>query len=114
MSEFREYTIDFVSGLPDQRKQKEFNIDCYPNPFLEKTSFIIDCDNLPDIRNAYIKIHDITGKVQSVIPITGTPDINNQIKIEWVNTNKISDGIYNYSLYHLNEVIATGKMIISN
>lgn len=109
---FKEFTIDYIVGYQGLEINQEYKISCFPNPFINKTDFIIDCKKNQPLNNAHIKICNLGGKVITLIPINNLPDKNGQIRIKWSNSAGIREGNYIFSLHQEHDILATGKLII--
>ena len=110
---FYEFTIDYIVGYQNFEIVKNFNIYNFPNPFVKQTEFVIDCKINQPLNNSHIRIRDMSGKVLSILPVSNLPDEKGQIKIKWLNSACLGAGHYIYSLYQDQDILATGKMIIS-
>ena len=96
---------DDGQGDKHANTNNDVQIGLYPNPFSSEAVLNISSDNI--LSNASLNIYNITGKV-----------VRSQINI---NTNTITikkenlpQGIYFYQLLNSDEIISSGKFIISD
>lgn len=78
-----------------------------PNPAKEST--IVNCFISSETTNAYIQIFNTMGGVVQKIPVTtmGQSEI-------YIDTNKLPNGIYIYSLFADGRLVDTKRMIVAN
>ncbi|MEZ5198621.1 MAG: hypothetical protein R2764_20215 [Bacteroidales bacterium] len=110
---FYEFNIDYIVGQPDVKTSENYKISNFPNPTNGNTEFVIDCKGNQPPDNAYIKINDINGKKLTVLPVSNPPDGNGQIKINWQNQSGLEVGNFIYTLIQGDDILATGKMMIT-
>lgn len=80
------------------------NIKVYPNPFSDKTTFIIQAGNLNDKYSFELK--DILGKT-----VRSINEINDQQFS--ISRNNLETGVYFYKIYSAETIIGVGKIIIN-
>ena len=78
-----------------------------PNP--AKGSTIVNCFISSETTNAYIQIFNTMGGMILKIPINATGQ--NEI---YIDTNKLPNGIYIYSLFADGRLVDTKRMIVAN
>jgi trimeric autotransporter adhesin len=86
------------------RVGKKFEMNAYPNPFSSETliTFII-----PDSHNAYLQITNLNGLSVFSLPIAGGS--SNIL----VSSEKLSPGIYIYSIYANDKLLGSKRLIVA-
>lgn len=95
-------SLGMKSSVTDNKSKLFQNV---PNPFRENT--VIRFQLTEDVRNAYIYIFDMTGKMLRQIPI------DSSMQSVTVNGYELSSGMYLYSLVINGQEIDTKRMILS-
>lgn len=95
------FTVTLATGIPNYDQSQ--NISIFPNPI--STTATIQINEQLKLKNAEMKIMDVTGRVVKTISSIQ----NNEFMFD---REKLSDGIYFYQLLQDGSVITNGKLVI--
>lgn len=95
------FTVTLATGIANYNLSQNINI--FPNPI--NTTATIKINERLKVKNAEMKIVDITGRVVKTISSIQTNEFT-------FDRDKLSDGIYFYQLIQNGTVISNGKLVI--
>lgn len=85
-------------------------LDSYPNPFDESTTIAIQVNDLKKVKEAYLMITDIQGKLIQRIPVNLSMGMN---EILYTHGYHVS-GTYQYTLFLDGQAVGSKKMVFTN
>jgi len=103
-SEFVETTVRYAAGTTSIEEQNNVITSVYPNPATDLINFNFATGN--NITNGTITITDLSGKIVKTAIIPENPAIQS------VDVSQLTQGVYIYSIYANNKVIATKKFVV--
>jgi len=98
--------FDDISSVVSRSTTNNFNISCYPNPFVDKTSIEFSLDKASMVK---VSVYDITGaEVQTILNAT----LNSGDHLVKLNAAKLSSGVY-FCKIETETQIGTRKIILN-